>query len=322
MQPPTEEELSIAYGRAFGEEENDPFAEVNWIIKQKGYPAVACIGSSHVTHWAQFRRSKFTKDIDRQRLARFRFAGVGGTKLINMIRQIGGLDLPPRKRHLGDQWAKLAVHKHKIQYAILAIGSNDVDDCDRYLKARYIKDAASKEHKKETSAALAQWYKDLVGHQKLIIEKIRSIFKRVRIYYLPILPRGWWCLRARKLAILLNRSMDHMENIRALNTKDLYNIKAVNNTKKRGIKEETINGVLDWDKTHLNEIGYHILTKKTALTLLQHQYDNLRPATAAKTPSLHQQPTNQEASKTPKEKVSRRHKRTMSKLRRAKELNE
>ena len=188
MQPPTEEEYEIAYGRAYGPEENDPFEEVNWIIDNRGYPSVVCIGSSHITHWASYRKNRRAQIDDKQRLATFKFAVVGGTKLINMIKQIGGEDLPPRKQYLGDQWKKIAAHKHKTKYVILAIRSNDVDDSDRFLKARIRADAANAEHKRETSATMAKWYKDSVEHQELIIKKIRSIFKGVRIYYLPILP--------------------------------------------------------------------------------------------------------------------------------------
>ena len=302
FQPPTDEENKIAWGRAYGPETSDPFEEVKMDIKRSGYPKVVAIGSSHVTHWATYRRSKRTSSDDKRMLQNFYFAGVGGTRLINCICQIGGQDLPPRKRYLGNQWLKMKRRMPNPDYVILAVGSNDCDEADRYASARMRRGMSDKEYKKETFAELAKWYKDLKDHQLNVVSKIRKVYKGVRIYFLPILPRRWWGQYARRMAVLLNRHMISMENTHVLNADDLFAAKESNINKNQSYMDNIINGLLDWDRTHLNPLGYHILTKKSVLSLSVHKY--------GKKPEGPKEP------EAPKVKVSRRYQRTLSKRRR------
>ena len=91
-------------------------------------------------------------------LDNFHFAGVRGTNLSNIIRQIGGQDLPKRKQYLGDQWAKMAKlkDKRKPHFAILCAGSNDMDEADRYARSRLRRGITDIEYHRETSIGLIQ----------------------------------------------------------------------------------------------------------------------------------------------------------------------
>ena len=120
------------------------------------------------------------------------FAAVGGTKLKNIIDQIGGIGLPRNKQYLGNQWNKMASLKSKPHFAIIACGSNDTDEADRYTRSRYRRGLTDQAFKRETTSTLATWYKDLKVCQENLISKIRSIFEKIRVYFLPILPRYWW----------------------------------------------------------------------------------------------------------------------------------
>ena len=206
-------------------------------------------------------------------LENFFFAGVGGTKLSNIIKQINGEELPKRKKYMGNQWEKMKRKNPDPHFAILIAGSNDCDEVDRYAKSRYRRGITDHEHRKETSLGLIQWYKDLKEHQIELVGKVRSLHKGVRIYFLPILPRRWWGIKARKMAILLNKHMLSMENTQVLNVKDLYVFKELNLSKDTIYNEDIHNGLLDYGRTHLNEWGYHLLTKKSVLSLSSCLYE-------------------------------------------------
>ncbi len=102
--------------------------------------------------------------------------------------------MPMQKEYLGNQWAKMAKLKEKRSphYAILCAGSNDTDEADRYARSRFRRGITDNEYRKETSLGLIQWYKDLKKYQEELINKVRSIFENIRIYYMPVLPRKWW----------------------------------------------------------------------------------------------------------------------------------
>ena len=72
---------------------------------------------------------------------------------------------------------------------------------------------------------------------------------------------------------MLNKNMAEMENVHPLNVKDLFYQKKVNLTTDKPHVDEVIEGLLDWDKTHLNGVGYHILTKKSILSLSINLYE-------------------------------------------------
>ncbi len=189
--PPTDDEKKIGWGRAYGSN-TDPYKQVRRHIDERGFPRIVCIGSSHVTHWASYRRRLRGDNPDRDVLAHFTFAGVGGVKLINLIDQIGGIGLPKKKAYLGNQWLKLAKLHKKPAYCVLMVGSNDCKDVHHFTKARARKCVESTTCKSATLKEIAKWFTDLKYHQMKIVEKIRSLFKGIRIYFMPILPRHWW----------------------------------------------------------------------------------------------------------------------------------
>ena len=143
-------------------------------------------------HWSTHKKKKGTLTENKEMLAGFFFTGVGGTKLCNIIRQIGGKDLPKRKEYLGDQWLEMSKLKENPHYVILCAGSNDTDEADRYAKSRYRRGITDSDYRKEISLGLIQWYKDLKKYQEELVAKIRSIFQGIRIYIMPVLPRIWW----------------------------------------------------------------------------------------------------------------------------------
>ena len=157
-------------------------------------------------------------------------------------------------------------------------------------------------------ATLTQWLKDLKYHQSRLIARIRKIYKGIRIYYMPILPRRWWGHKARKMALLLNFSMITNEagNIAPLNTRDLYENEEPCICYETGYKDEICPGLLDWDKIHLNYLGYRILTFKAMLGCSLNKY------VPAYGPGSGQEK--------PKEKISRHYKRTQAKKRKQGEL--
>ena len=206
-----------------------------------------------------------------------------------------------------DLHGKLKEKKFNADYVILAIGSNDCDDVDRVCKARAYRCEKETQYKKETLAEIRKWYKDLKYHQTQIVKKIRSVCKGKRIYFLPILPRRWWGHHARKMALLLNHSLAKhpLGNIQPLNVRDLYEFKETVITYANGYKDNVCNGLMDWDKIHLNDMGYRVLTQKGMLTISLNRYI----------------PTYGPGCGTPKpvEKVSRRYKRTLAKRRKQEE---
>ena len=94
-----------------------------------------------------------------------------------------------------------------------------------------------------------------------------------------------------------------------LNLKDLFNRKDLNVDLVVHHNDDIPCGLLDWDRTHLNDHGYHIMMRKSAISLAIHHYEGARLRSQAI------------ASKEPKPKVSRRHRRTMAKRKRANETN-
>ena len=105
--PPTREETDAAKERAFPVRNKRPYRQIDPIVAVKGYPKMAAIGDSHITHWATYRRSIHACGDDAQRLSSVTFPGVGGTKLKTCIEHLSGKNLPPRQHQLGNQWNKL-----------------------------------------------------------------------------------------------------------------------------------------------------------------------------------------------------------------------
>ena len=85
---------------------------------------------------------------------------------------------------------KLKKLRKKPHYCILAAGSNDMDDIDRYSKSRAKRCMLDTKYKSATLPEVANWLLDLKSHQQNIVDKIRSIM-RVRVYFLPTFPRHW-----------------------------------------------------------------------------------------------------------------------------------
>ena len=155
LQPPAEYNMNIAHRRAGYCDEDDLFDEVGIEIRKYGYPHIAAIGSSHITHWATHKRHRTcAEDKDMLR-------NIGGTKFINVINQFGGIGLPRHKMYLGNQWQKMKNLKWKPHYVTLACGSNDTDDANRCSRCRTRKSMTDLNFRKETRLTIANWYKDL-----------------------------------------------------------------------------------------------------------------------------------------------------------------
>ena len=74
------------------------------------------------------------------------------------------------------------------------------------------------------------------------------------------------------MAILLKRNLSRFNNTTVLNVKDLYTNKKLNFSKCSSYNGEILNGLMDWDCTHLNELGYSIITRKSVLSLSMYHY--------------------------------------------------
>ena len=151
-----------------------------------------------------------------------------------------------------------------------------------------------------TLAVLADWLKEPKEQQIDLIDKIRSIFKGIRIYFFPVMPRRWWGHHARKMAILENRNMIREPNTHILNLSDLSNHKDLNTDMVVWHDDDIHCGLLDWVRAHLNDLGYRIITRKCDVSLSIHNYEGAMLRQAS-----HVQLRTQ--------KISRRHHHTIAK---------
>ena len=93
--------------------DGDPFQQVRKQIRRHGYPKILCIGSSHVTHWARYKKDRNISDEEHDLIANFYLMGVGGAKLIDIIDLLSGKNFPPHKKHLKNQWKILQDNEFK-----------------------------------------------------------------------------------------------------------------------------------------------------------------------------------------------------------------
>ena len=97
------------------------------------------------------------------------------------------------------------------------------------------------------------------------------------------------------MAILLNRNLSKFANTKVLNVKDLFSAKKMNFSKSTYYDGEVLNGLLDWDRTDLNDMGYKIMTYKSALSLSIYHYTGrkvgTKPSAKSAKPSRHRQRT-------------------------------
>ena len=68
-----------------------------------------------------------------------------------------------------------------------------------------------------------------------------------------------------------------IDNTQMINAKDLFKLRRINNSTTTTYNEDIMNGLLDMDRTHLNDWGYHLLTKKSVLSLSSHLYEIMIP---------------------------------------------
>ena len=169
FQPPTRREKLIALRRVNPPNEIDPYKQVKNHIEKKGYPYVVAFGDSHIVRLARYARNQRTPEADRKRLKRFYYVAVGGTKINTCLDEFEGKNLPVHKQFLSDQILKLYIKNPKCDYLALSIGSNDVDEIDRYTKVRYHRDLKNHHHKAETDLQVATWITELKAFQKLIL---------------------------------------------------------------------------------------------------------------------------------------------------------
>ena len=95
-----------------------------------------------------------------------------------------------------------------------------------------------------------------------------------KYYYKPILPRPWWGAQARLTASIIDKCMtdEHNYDVHKLDLRILYKSDIRHFMKCQGYRDNIMPGLLDWDKVHLNENGYRILTKKLLSSLCQYRY--------------------------------------------------
>ena len=262
MQAPSRKEYEEAHAHAFDITGPDPFKQAAAGIREHGYPKVLVVGASHGTHWASFAISPNTSEDDAKKLETVKFASVGGATLDNIISWVQGINLPAKKRKLRNQWREIYETGFNLDFILFTIGSNTVDEIDRYAKKQlrcsvyYSKTLA--DIKKECANKLVKQQ----ANQVKLVKFARRHYPAAKLAYLNITPRVWWGPHARHFASHLDYSFSRkikpaMKNLRVPN---LYINKHKNKGEQRGYMDHIMNGLLDFDKIHLNDWGYHILT--------------------------------------------------------------
>ncbi len=273
----TDEEYERAHKRAFPPVLGpDPYQQFSAQLNANGYPRMLAVGDSHITPWATYSRSKRAITGDRIKLLNSRFVGVGGAKYCNVVNWIQGINLPPHKRKLGNQWQELVNTGFDPQFIFVSIGSNSVDDADRKAKSllkryRHYPTAQAK-IKKE----MAKLFVEFNGQQRKLVRFIRLWIPNSRLCYLYITPRPWWSHYARELASTLDYYMTRFieRRVKVYTMKELYVNERKNMTRKAGFIDNIIKGLTDADHVHLNRLGYHIVTRKVMVSLTDTLYRN------------------------------------------------
>ena len=200
--------------------------------------------------------------------------GVGGVKIWELRDQIQGIGLPKHKEHLGNQWGRLLETKFKPEAITSCIGSNDVDDFELHCRKyrRHMLDPWY--YDRLVNRDLQAWYLDLREHIVEIMELIVNAFTGVPILYLSILPRPWWGKHSRTLARYIDnyflKKFDGM--LLRLDLPDVYVYKREYMTKGYEYRDDVMPGLLDYDRVHLNEKGYHLLTESVLVKSGQKLY--------------------------------------------------
>ena len=270
-----DEEYEKAHERAFPPNAGpNPYSQVGIQLEINGYPRVLAIGASHITHWKTYSKPINSLDGGDKRLENFRFVGVGGARLDNMLDWIQGVKLPKKKKRLGNQWRRMLNNNYRPDFICLMIGSNTVDFADRKFKAILAKQnnfhAAQRAIEKEKSKIFAREY----GNQSKIIEFIRYYFEHTRICYPYITPRPWWGMHARELASWLDFHMTRSieAGMKVFKIPEMYIERRTTMSKLHGFKDDIVPGLLDSDDIHLNAMGYHVLTRSILVPLCLNLY--------------------------------------------------
>ena len=121
---------------------------------------------------------------------------------------------------------------------------------------------------------LMAWYLDLREHMVEIVELITNAFLGVPIYYLNIMPRPWWGKHSRIMASYLDYYMDATFKgiVGRLDFPDAYVYQKLFMRRSREFRDNILPGFMTYDRVHLNNQGYHILTDHMLTTAGQRLY--------------------------------------------------
>lgn len=235
-------------------------------LARVGSPTIAILGSSHVTRWRNHLLSTDSTPVEKGMTRNCHLLGAGGAYTNNLFDLLSwDKSLSPynykKQEKEGNQIQKLQDKHLRIEFGILAIGSNDVDQARHYLEQ--IEASGDREELRATMELEAM---RITLKIKDCLKEMENIMPHATLIFLNIMPRDSWGQTAMQLATKVNEEVEVMLKVRTIhNHKDTFLYTNFVRDIRDDIlepKEFPINSaIFNDDGTHLNYLGYCALTR-------------------------------------------------------------
>ena len=139
------------------------------------------------------------------------FLGVGGTTWFRYLDHLEVKQLTACQKYLGNQWQKYQNSNHDSRFAVLSLGSNDVDLLLHSIKSKLNKLLKSQgPHSINFESLLRHKYNELTAQILHVLYELMMKFQSCKFLYIQITPCPWWGPLARKLAKWLDYFVNYV----------------------------------------------------------------------------------------------------------------
>ena len=128
--------------------------------------------------------------------------------------------------------------------------------------------------KRKMMAEFHRSLKHLKKHQEKLVKFVTGVYDNARVCYIPIAPRRWWGYPARCLAGFLDYNFFKRvaKRSKVLEVRDLYEENKTTYQESCNFSDNILDGYLDYDKIHLNDLGFQLMMTKVTVPLSINHY--------------------------------------------------